>query len=61
MSRGNEILFTTGSKADVTGDERPQLRTRIACDPTLPFGVVFRERGSVGVYHSFFCVIASKE
>ena len=36
MSRGNRLLSTTGSKANVTGDEHLHLRTPTACANTLP-------------------------
>ena len=36
VSRGNRLLSTTGSKAYVTGDERPQLCTATVCAHTLP-------------------------
>ena len=42
VSRSNGLISTTGSKADVTGDERPQLRADIVCASlylfTLPSG-----------------------
>ena len=37
VSRGNRLIFTTVSKANVTGDERPHLRAATACSRTLPF------------------------
>ena len=37
VSWSNGLISTTGSKAYVTGDERPQLRAAIACAPTLSY------------------------
>ena len=36
-SRRNGLISTTGSKAYLTGDEHPQLRTAIAWTPALPY------------------------
>ena len=36
VSRRNGLISTTGLKADVTGDERPQLCAAIACVPPPP-------------------------
>ena len=41
VSRGNGLISTTGSKADVTRDKRLQLRAAIACAPTLPYSWPF--------------------
>ena len=40
----NGLISTTGSKANVTGDERRQLRTAIACAPpyTLPLFIRYQ-------------------
>ena len=35
MSRPNGLISTTGSKANATGDECPQLRAAIECAPTF--------------------------
>ena len=37
VSWDNRLISTTGSKANVTGDERPQPHAAIACAPTLVF------------------------
>ena len=37
VSRCNGSISTTGSKANVMGDERLQLRAAIACAPTLSY------------------------
>ena len=42
VSRGNRLISTTGSKANVAGDEHPQLRTATVCVPTLPYHIFFR-------------------
>ena len=37
VSRRNRLVSTTGSKDNVTGDKRPQLRAVIVCVPTLSY------------------------
>ena len=39
VSQHNRLISTTGSKAQVTGDERPQLRAAIVCAPTLSYHI----------------------
>ena len=36
VSQGNGLISITGSKVNVTGDERLQLHAATACTPTLP-------------------------
>ena len=37
VARGNGSISTTGSKANVTGDEGPQLHAATVYAPTLPY------------------------
>ena len=37
VSLGNGLIYITDSKANVTGDDRPQLRAVTASAPTLPY------------------------
>ena len=39
--QGNGLISTTGSKVNVTGDERPQLRAVTACVNTLYFTLLY--------------------